>query len=407
MNELCKVFQMTAATSAVVDQEQVKRAVIGLSRDIRGVAVACNTKTAYGMLFDWLYPDLFALLQRAIEYWYADADLTTPVLKLMNELCQNRSQRLQFEMSSPNAILLFKEAAKLICTYGSRILTISEVAKDQAYKLRYKGVGACFGILKVALSGSYINFGVFRLYGDSCLDDALSMFIKLLLTIPQRELLAYSKLSQNYYYLLESLAQDHLAFISNLEPQIFVFILQTLHDGLTALDTVVCTGCCSTLDLIVSYLYKRVSRPGKGRTHAAMPPEGDNCLRTLEQQPEILRQMLSVIVNIVMFEECRCQWSMSRPLLGLLLLQEEYFAQVRLAAVQSQPEGKQAALDQCFVALMDGVERNLSVKNKDRFTQNLNVFRREVGEVLKGTQSPSATSNGSLAPVASVSDMMS
>uniref|UniRef100_A0A914V6U4 Importin N-terminal domain-containing protein n=2 Tax=Plectus sambesii TaxID=2011161 RepID=A0A914V6U4_9BILA len=189
MNELCKVFQMTAATSAVVDQEQVKRAVIGLSRDIRGVAVACNTKTAYGMLFDWLYPDLFALLQRAIEYWYADADLTTPVLKLMNELCQNRSQRLQFEMSSPNAILLFKEAAKLICTYGSRILTISEVAKDQAYKLRYKGVGACFGILKVALSGSYINFGVFRLYGDSCLDDALSMFIKLLLTIPQRELL--------------------------------------------------------------------------------------------------------------------------------------------------------------------------------------------------------------------------
>ena len=57
--------------------------------------------------------------------------MTTPVLKLFAELVQNRSQRLQFDVSSPNGILLFREASKIICTYGSRILNVS-VSKQQA-----------------------------------------------------------------------------------------------------------------------------------------------------------------------------------------------------------------------------------------------------------------------------------
>ena len=58
------------------------------------------------------------------------AQVTTPVLKLFAELVQNRSQRLQFDVSSPNGILLFREASKIICTYGSRILNVN-VSKEQ------------------------------------------------------------------------------------------------------------------------------------------------------------------------------------------------------------------------------------------------------------------------------------
>ena len=53
-----------------------------------------------------------------MEIWYQDPQVTTPVLKLFAELVQNRSQRLQFDVSSPNGILLFREASKIICTYG-------------------------------------------------------------------------------------------------------------------------------------------------------------------------------------------------------------------------------------------------------------------------------------------------
>lgn len=39
--------------------------------------------------------------------------------------------------------------------------------------------------------------------------------------------------------------------------------------------------------------------------------------------------MLSTVLNIIMFEDCRNQWSMSRPLLGLILLNEDYFQSLR------------------------------------------------------------------------------
>lgn len=47
-------------------------------------------------------------------------------------------------------------------------------------------------MLKEALCGNYVNFGVFRLYGDDALDKALNMFIKLLISIPLKTLLVSS-----------------------------------------------------------------------------------------------------------------------------------------------------------------------------------------------------------------------
>lgn len=45
----------------------------------------------------------------------------------------------------------------------------------------------------------------------------------------------YPKLSQNYYGLLECLAQDHMTFVASLEPQVFLYILSTISEGLVAL----------------------------------------------------------------------------------------------------------------------------------------------------------------------------
>ena len=44
-------------------------------------------------------------------------------------------------------------------------------------------------MLKAALCGNYVNFGAFRLYGDDALDNALGMFVKLLLSVSQSDLL--------------------------------------------------------------------------------------------------------------------------------------------------------------------------------------------------------------------------
>lgn len=56
-------------------------------------------------------------------------------------------------------------------------------------------------MLKAALCGSYVNFGVFRLYGDEALDNALNTFVKLLLSIPQSDLLVSIHINYNTYQL--------------------------------------------------------------------------------------------------------------------------------------------------------------------------------------------------------------
>ncbi|ELW66228.1 Ran-binding protein 17 [Tupaia chinensis] len=97
--------------------------------------------------------------------------------------------------------------------------------------------------------------------------------------------------------------------------------------------------------------------------------------------------MMSVLMNTIVFEDCRNQWSVSRPLLGLVLLNEKYFGELRASLINSQPLPRQEVLAQCFRNLMEGVEQNLSIKNRDRFTQNLSVFRRDVAEALRSDSS--------------------
>ncbi|XP_037091986.1 LOW QUALITY PROTEIN: exportin-7-like [Pollicipes pollicipes] len=358
--------------------EETKKALIGLARDLRGLVFAFNTKASYMMLFDWIYPAYTPILHRAVELWYTEPLLTTPVLKLFAELVQNRSQRLQFDVSSPNGILLFREMSKLLCTYGERILTIPELSKDQVYPLRLKGICICFSMLKSALCGNYVNFGGFRLYGDEALDNALRTFVKLLLSVPHSDLLDYPKLSQSYYVLLECLCQDHMAFLSSLEPPVFLYIFASISEGLQALDTMVCTGCCATLDHIVTFTFKQLAL--KGKKKSAHNASGQAILQILELHPEILQRLLATVLNIIMYEDCRNQWSMSRPLLGLILLNEEYFASLREQMIASYPPDRQTAIRAAFDSLMDGIERNLLTKNRDRFTQNLTTFRRDVND---------------------------
>merc|ERR1712126_658661 len=175
------------------------------------------------------------------------------------------------------------------------------------------------------------------------------------------------------------------------EPQVFLYILSSISAGLTALDTMVCTGCCATLDHIVTYLFKQVMMKGKVR-RGQMLPDNDSLVAVVQMRPEILQQMLQTVLNIIMFEDCRNQWSMSRPLLGLILLNEEYFQNIRDQIIASQQADKRAAMMTWFENLMEGIERNLLTKNRDRFTQNLSVFRRDINDSLKGPNVTTATS---------------
>lgn len=102
--------------------------------------------------------------------------------------------------------------------------------------------------------------------------------------------------------------------------------------------------------------------------------------------------MLQAVITLMMFGEVKCQWSLSRPLLGLILIQEDVYSDMKRELTSQQTYDRQADFDMLFTQLMSNVEMNLTVKNKDTFTQNLTRFRRDIALVLKGQALPSSSS---------------
>jgi len=56
------------------------------------------------------------------------------------------------------------------------------------------------------------------------------------------------------------------------------------------IDTMVCTGCCATLDNIITYLFKKLTRKQSKPTNV----ESDTFLRILELHPDILQQVRDI-----------------------------------------------------------------------------------------------------------------
>ena len=97
----------------------------------------------------------------------------------------------------------------------------------------------------------------------------------------------------------------------------------SVYDELHYTDSTVCTGCCGTLDHIVTFFFKNLSKSKAKGSVSITPSQQTTFLHLLKIHSNMFQQMLSTIMNIIMFEKFRNQWSMSRPLLGLILLNEE------------------------------------------------------------------------------------
>jgi exportin-7 len=91
--------------------------LLGLFKDLQGFISPIQSRTNYEMFFEWFYPEYMPVLLKGLQSWGADL-LSTSLLKFYSEFVFNRSQRLTFERSSADGILLFRETSKVLITYG-------------------------------------------------------------------------------------------------------------------------------------------------------------------------------------------------------------------------------------------------------------------------------------------------
>ena len=102
-----------------------------------------------------------------------------------------------------------------------------------------------------------------------------------------------------------------------------------------------------------------------------------NLARHIAECPNLFPEILKSLFEIVLFEDCSNQWSLSRPMLSLILINEQIFNGLKAQILATQPPDQQRRLAGCFDKLMADVTRTLEPKNRDKFTQNLTVFRHD------------------------------
>ncbi|KAL7120312.1 hypothetical protein ACP275_02G115800 [Erythranthe tilingii] len=371
MDPLLQVFITLESTpETMFRSDSVKYALIGLMRDLRGITMATNSRRTYGLLFDWIYPAHMPILLRGISHWADKPEVTTPLLKFMAEFVLNKGQRLTFDTSSPNGILLFREVSKLLVAYGSRILSLP-TATD-IYGFKYKGIWICLTILSRALAGNYVNFGVFELYGDRALADALDIALKMTLAIPLADILAYRKLTKAYFALVEVLFNSHLVFVLSFGTHTFMHIVGSLESGLKGLDAGISSQCASAIDNLAAFYFNKITMG-----EAPSSPAAVNLARHIAECPAVLPEILKTLFEIVLFEDCSNQWSLSRPMLSLILINEQMFTDLKAHILATQPLDQHQRLASCFDKLMADINRSTDPKNRDKFTQNLTIFRHD------------------------------
>ncbi|KAG5556058.1 hypothetical protein RHGRI_006622 [Rhododendron griersonianum] len=379
MGPLLQVFVSLESTpDAVFRADTVKYALIGLMRDLRGIAMATNSNFASGLNRAIWKSRTCTMFAGPPEQYLAGVSfssslrkiVTIPLLKFVAEFVLNKSQRLTFDSSSPNGILLFREVSKLTVAYGSRILSLPNRA--DMYTFKYKGIGILLSILSRALAGNYVNFGVFELYGDRALSDALDTVLKLIISIPLVDILAYRKLTVAYFAFLEVLLHSHISFVLNLNTSTFRYMVGSLESGLRGLDANILSQCASAVDNLATYYFNNITVGDSPTTPAAL-----KLARHVADCPGVFPEILKTLFEIVLFEDCGNQWSLSRPMLSLILISEEMFTNLRAQILASQPVDQQQRLQLCFDQLMADITRSLETKNRDKFTQNLTKFRND------------------------------
>jgi exportin-7 len=367
-------MQLEAINSAEqFRRDDVKLALIGWFRDLRGICTGCTSKKSYNFLFDWVYPNHVKILIRAAEVWFDTPAVTTSLLKFLAEFVLNRNSRIAFGSNSVNGILLFKETSDLLCAYGTRIAGVA--IRKNPYDEKYKGIHIAMTALSRSLSGNYCNFGVFKLYNDNSLIKVLDVVIRLALTIPLEDVIAYTKLCKSYFGLLEILFSNHTEMIVSVETPIFLKLLASLEEGIKLEDLGLSSQICAALDHLCTYYYTQVKKN---------TPQAQLLQKHLKQNQDVFPRILAQFFNMIMFQECGNQWSLSRTMLSLIVINPVFFEQLKqqIATSIGGGEERQQKIREAFDKLMQGVEMDLESKNRDKFTGNLITFRSIVKEIL-------------------------
>jgi len=259
---VAKLAQLGQLSLTDLRMEGCRLALIGVLRDLRGITASLHNRKTYSALFDILHPQHLPLFSKVADVWHDQMDVTISLLRFLNEFCSNKANRVNFDQSSPNGILLFRCTSEVVCAFGSRMLQQPAPASTDpnVYKKRYKGLALALNILNSSLGGNYVCFGVFDLYNDRALESALDVALRMALSVPSDDINAYPKLSKAYYSFIEILFRSHRKTAFALDTSVFMQILSSVHDGLQSSDATISAFSANSIDHIAVFYFSNQNK---------------------------------------------------------------------------------------------------------------------------------------------------
>ena len=364
--------------AADFNNPKVQQAMISVCRDLLGVARASHNGRTYRMVFKCVHPILFQTMIKALGQAGHVPELAVAILELMSELVENKTQRIHFNHCSPDGILLFQYTSKLCCTYVAKVANITQFADK--YEAKYYPLGLLFKMLHHSLNGKYVNFGVFQLYKDPCLKSMVDASIVYIAKSPYNEIKLYPKVHQGLQTYLEALFSNHLDLLmKTYNPNAIMELLGMTLKGLEGLDEHVATVCSSAIDHFATYVFE------KKRLDPSKDPFAAKIKHCLQLKPTIFYDVLDSLFRIVLFTESGNQWSLSKPILSLMLADRSSFEKLTKNYVQSMAINQKAQQEMvvAFTALTHEIRPNLEQGNRDRFSQHVAQFRTAILPLLK------------------------
>lgn len=246
-------------SSSDLRNEAARRPLIGAFRDLRGIASSLHNRKSYAVLFDLMHPAHLPLLAKVANAWHDQVDVIVSLLRFLQEFCHNKANRVNFDQSSPNGILLFRTTSDVVCAFGRRLLA-SPLPEGDMYKQRYKCMSISLSVLNSALSGNYVCFGVFALYNDPCLDNALDVALQMILSVPVDDVIAYPKLSRSYFGFVEIFFRHHIKSVLGLETGVLMQLMNSVHEGLQASDPQLSSLCANAIDHLATFYYENMNK---------------------------------------------------------------------------------------------------------------------------------------------------
>ncbi|KAG0210337.1 Exportin 7 [Mortierella sp. GBA30] len=421
-------------------EEDIRLILLGVFKDLRGFVTSISNRKQFNLFYEWFYPAYTPIVLRAIEIWPQN-ELGIAILRFWQEFATNKCSRVTFDSSSANGILLFRETRyKGIMLYFN-ILSVSlsgKYANFGVFKLygdkALERVLDIFFQLMIAIPmEDMISFPKLAPSYFSLVDVFASDYMTGLPSMPHA-VMSYILRSLGAAIPMQTQDASSCTLACSAIDKICTFVVNWLlrhkirKDGENDDSDDGMAGADEMSDSIIQEDHGNIdstSRAAAGESLFSVFTNlnarrniGDNNLSTgsnsggtsgtslsrrqRESQQEgvhwlveyimsnraILSYLFVVLFQVVTFENRSNHWSLSRPLLGLILLNREFYLEYTRSFVQAQLPDRQEQLQKAIDGLMEGIENNLTTVNRDRFTTNATTFRRECAQLTLMTINP-------------------